>query len=203
LTFKLAGRRGAERHVVPHPSLETGGTTILDETDARLLRRVQETGSLTVAARMVGVSYRNAWDRIKKVESRLGKRVLETSSGGSAGGSSALTPEGLALFKEFRRMRKYLFNALEDQEYAGNVRYKLSARNVIRGRVTHIERGDITSKIRMDSRNPIKLTSIISNDAVDDLGLRIGDEVDAVVKSTEVMIAKQDAFSSRETGKGR
>ena len=185
-------RRGGSAKAVPHLALQAGRETVLDETDALLLRRVSEPGSLTSAARLVGISYRNAWGRIRKMESKFVSRILQSSAGGVTGGGSSLTPEALSLMREFRRMRKYLFDAIDDQESAGNVRYRLSARNQFRVKVIGIERGDITSMIRMASAAPIELTSIISNDAVDDLGLAEGDEVDAVVKSTEVMIAKRD-----------
>jgi len=175
---------------IPHLTFQSDRKVVLDETDALLLRRISERGSLTDAARMVGISYRNAWGRIKKLESNYGVRILDTQVGGPTGGSARLTSQGQALFREFRHMRKYLFNAVDDSESAGNVRYKLSARNVIAARVTAVERGDITSLIRMASLAPVTLTSIISNEAVDDLGLGVGDHVQAIVKSTEVMIAK-------------
>jgi molybdate transport system regulatory protein len=177
---------------------------VLDEVDALLLRRVSETNSLTQAARLTGMSYRNAWGRIKRIEAALGKQILETKSGGSAGGSSRLTVAGLSLFKEFRRTRKYLFNALDDRESAGNVSYKLSARNRMSARIVKIERGDITSMIKMTANAPVSLTSIISNEAVDDLGLREGNRVFAIVKSTEVMIGKRypppDARKAKPVG---
>jgi molybdate transport system regulatory protein len=151
----------------------------------------------------VGISYRNAWGRIKKMESICGFRILDTKVGGTSGGSARLTPQGMALFKEFRHIRKYLFNALDDSESAGNVRYKLSARNLVAARVTKIERGDITSLIRMDSASPVKLTSIISNEAVDDLGLREGDQVEAIVKSTDVMLAKPVSHPTKRSAKSK
>jgi len=175
---------------VPHLSFQGDRGLILDELDARLMRGISETGSLTKAARLLGISYRSAWGRVRKLESAYGRRILDTKVGGTSGGGAELTPEGLKLFREFRHIRKYLFNALEDTESAGNVRYKLSARNMMGAKVVGIERGDITSLIRMSSPAPVNLTSIISNEAVDDLGLRVGDYVRAVVKSTEVMIAK-------------
>jgi len=197
-------RPAAESKPVPHLSFEIGSRVILDEIDARLLRRISETGSLTEAARMLGISYRNAWGRIKRVESSTGVRIISAQSGGASGGGSSLTPEGIALFKEFRRTRKYLFNALDDREAAGNVRYKLSARNLVGATVAEVERGDITSKITMASKDPVRLTSIISNEAVDDLGLKVGDEVEAIIKSTEVMVAKrvQPSGQSLEGAKG-
>ena len=175
---------------VPHLAFQRDRRVVLDEVDALLMRRVSETGSLADAARVVGISYRNAWDRIRRLERVYGKRILDTKVGGASGGGARLTPDGLSLFREFRHIRKYLFNALDDSESAGNVRYKLSARNIVDATITSIQRGDITSLIRMTSPAPIGLTSIISNEAVDDLGLREGDRVQAIVKSTEVMIAK-------------
>lgn len=194
-------KRGVSVKAVPRLSLQTDKSVILDEVDARLLRRISETGSLTRAARDLKISYRNAWGRVKRVELTLGTKLLETRSGGSVGGGSRLTPEGMALFKEFRTTRKYLFNVLGEREYSGNVRYTLSARNMFGARVTKLERGDVTSMVRMSTDAPVSLTSIISNEAVDDLGLKEGDRVAAVVKSTEVMIAKRSG--ERRGRKGR
>jgi len=186
---------------VPHLAFQSDQQTFLDETDALLLRRISEKGSLTDAARMVGISYRNAWGRIKKLESNYGVRILDTKVGGAKGGGARLTPRGMALFKEFRHMRKYLFNAMDDSESAGNVSYKLSARNIVGATVASVQRGDITSLIRMTSPAPITLTSIISNEAVDDLDLHEGDEVQAIIKSTEVMIAKPVPVLKRKKGR--
>jgi len=176
---------------VPHLSFEDKKRTVLEDVDALLLRRISETNSLTEAAKLLGISYRNAWDRIKRMESSSGKRILETKAGGATGGSSRLTPEGMSLLKEFRTVRKYLFDVLDDRDSAGNVGYKLSARNRIRAKIRTIERGDITSMIKMAAADPVALTSIISNEAVEDLGLQEGDEVQAIIKSTEVMVAKE------------
>ena len=164
----------------------------MDDTDALLLRRTSENNSLTEAAKLLGISYRNAWGRIRKIESTFGKRILQTTSGGVSGGGSVLTPDGALLLKDFRRTRKYLFNVLEDLESAENIGYKLSARNRFEARVEGIERGDVASLIKMTTKAPVSLTSIITEDALKDLGLKVGDRVVAVVKSTEVMVAKQN-----------
>jgi molybdate transport system regulatory protein len=191
--------QGVNLKSVPHLDFRSDKTVILNDVDALLLRRISETNSLAEAAKMLGISYRNAWGRIRRIESGLGKEILETRTGGATGGSSRLTPDGLSLFREFRRTRKYLFNALDDRESAGNIRYKLSARNRVGAKIMEIQRGDITSLIRMRATAPITLTSIISNEAVDDLGLQKGDEVEAVIKSTEVMVGKR--LPSSESGK--
>ena len=194
-------RRDGELKAVPHLSLEDKKRTILEDVDARLLRRISETNSLTEAANLLGISYRNAWDRIRRIESSSGKRILETKAGGTTGGSSRLTPDGMSLLREFRSIRKYLFNALDDRDSAGNVGYKLSARNRVRAKIMTIKKGDIVAMVKMSATNPVALTSIISNDAVEDLGLREGDEVQAIIKATEVMVAKAIPSSRVKTTK--
>ncbi len=190
--------RVAKLEPAPHLSLEDRRRTVLDEVDALLLRRISETDSLTKAAKLLGISYRNAWDRIKRIESGSGKKILESRAGGASGGSSRMTPEGLALFKEFRRVRKYLFDALDDRASAGNVGYKLSARNRISAKITGIEKGDVAFLVRMESASPVALTSIISKEAVEDLGLQEGDDVEAIIKSTEVMVGKLVPSTARK-----
>jgi molybdopterin-binding protein len=67
---------------------------------------------------------------------------------------------------------------------------KLSARNQFKGKIVSVENGVITAKVKVEIKTPITITAVITKDAVDDLGLKVGDEVVAIVKSTEVMIAK-------------
>jgi len=172
-------------------ALEGEKRTVLDQTDALLLRYIGETSSLSKAAKRCGISYRNAWGRVKQVERTTGKRMVETRVGGAKGGGATLTSDGAELLKEFRRVRRYLFDALDDREFWGQASYKLSARNRLRARVTRVQKGSITAQVKMMMLEPAALTSIISNDSVDDLALKEGDEVEAIVKSTEVIIAKR------------
>ncbi len=67
---------------------------------------------------------------------------------------------------------------------------KLSARNQIKGRIINVERGQTTGHVRIDIGNGAILTSSITNEALDDLDLRVGDEAFAVIKASDVMIGK-------------
>jgi molybdate transport system regulatory protein len=163
---------------------------VLDQTDAALLRYVAETGSLTKAANIVGMSYRNAWDRVEKVEAKLGRRLIERKAGGRTGGSAEITEEGRMLLKDFRKTRKLLFNVLDDKEAWEDVGYKLSARNRLRAKVVEVKAGAVTSQVKMRLVSTNTLTSVITNEAVEDLALKMGDEVEAIVKSTDVLVAK-------------
>lgn len=65
----------------------------------------------------------------------------------------------------------------------------LSARNRLRGRITAIDRGPVSTKVRIDIGGRT-VTSVITTEAADELQLAQGDEVDAVVKSSDIMIDK-------------
>lgn len=66
---------------------------------------------------------------------------------------------------------------------------KLSARNALKGTVVDIAKGQIVAKVKVDVGGQF-VTSLVSVDAVDDLDLKVGDAVEAIIKSTEVMLAK-------------
>jgi molybdopterin-binding protein len=67
---------------------------------------------------------------------------------------------------------------------------KISARNMFKGRVLSVKNGVITSQVTIDIGNGNVITSIISRESARDLKLKKGDAAYAVIKSTEVMIAK-------------
>jgi molybdopterin-binding protein len=67
---------------------------------------------------------------------------------------------------------------------------KLSARNQFKGKVVKVEKGVITAKVTVEVTVPVTVTAVITKDSVEDLDIKEGDEVMAIVKSTEVMIAK-------------
>lgn len=67
---------------------------------------------------------------------------------------------------------------------------KLSARNELRGKVLGIARGAVMAKVKMQLGDGQTLTALISVEAVDDLGLKDGDDVAAIIKATEVIIGK-------------
>jgi len=67
---------------------------------------------------------------------------------------------------------------------------KLSARNMIKGRVVDVTRGTTTAHVRIDVGGGTVITASITNEAVDDLKLTRGDAAYAVIKASDVMVAK-------------
>ena len=67
---------------------------------------------------------------------------------------------------------------------------RLSARNVLKGRVTSVVRGATTAHVKIDLGGGQVVTASITSEAVDELKLAAGDNAYAVIKASDVMVAK-------------
>jgi molybdopterin-binding protein len=67
---------------------------------------------------------------------------------------------------------------------------KLSARNQLPGRIVDVRKGATTAHVRIDIGNWVIVTSSITNEAVDELALAVGDQAVAIIKASDVMVAK-------------
>ena len=68
---------------------------------------------------------------------------------------------------------------------------KLSARNQLKGRIIGVQKGATTAHVRIDLGHGLVVVSSITNEAVDDLQLAVGDAAWAVIKASDVMVAKE------------
>ena len=68
---------------------------------------------------------------------------------------------------------------------------KISARNQFKGTVESVEKGAVTASVKIKVEGPVTITALISKEAVDDLKLQRGDKAEAIIKATEVMVAKE------------
>lgn len=67
---------------------------------------------------------------------------------------------------------------------------RLSARNQIKGKITEVIRGQTTGHVHIDIGGGTIVHASITNEAIDDLALKVGDEAFAVIKASDVMIGK-------------
>ena len=67
----------------------------------------------------------------------------------------------------------------------------ISARNKLEGVVTKIEKGTVASTVKIEISKSANLTSMITKEAVEELNLKEGDKVEAVIKATEILILKE------------
>ena len=67
---------------------------------------------------------------------------------------------------------------------------QLSARNQLQGKITNVEKGTVMANIKIEVTEPNTITAVITKESAEKLGLAEGDDVTAVIKSTEVIIGK-------------
>ena len=64
---------------------------------------------------------------------------------------------------------------------------RISARNRLKGKIVEVKKGQTTAHVRIDV-NGIIVTAAITNDAVDELALKVGQDAYAVIKASDVMV---------------
>ena len=69
---------------------------------------------------------------------------------------------------------------------------KMSARNMLKGTVENIEEGVVMASIKVKIEAPDTITAVITKEAVKDLELKKDEKVTVIVKSTEVMVGKEE-----------
>ncbi|AKB73326.1 DNA-binding domain of ModE [Methanosarcina lacustris Z-7289] len=164
------------------------GRTVMGAGRAELLKTIDEERSLRKACQKLGISYKHAWLMLKKMNEALGEPAVVTVRGGKEQGTF-LTDLGRKLLVEYDSNKKMINEAIEDETSWENVSFKLSARNKLPGRVLEVEKSGLVSKITIELE-PSVLTSVVTEEAVEKLDIKPGDRIYAVIKSTEVMVAK-------------
>ena len=171
--------------------IEYKGKPVIGKGGAEILEAIGKENSISKAAETLGMSYRYVWNYLQDIRKALEEPIVETYKGGKSGGGGArLTDLGRSLLGEYKQVESYLSKVLSD---SGNLEVKglkLSARNRFKGKVIAVEKGVITAKVKVEVKMPVTVTAVITKEAVEDLDIKVGDEVEAIVKSTEVMIAK-------------
>jgi molybdate transport system regulatory protein len=171
--------------------IEYKGKPVIGKGGAKILETIEKENSISKAAETAGMSYRYVWNYLQKIQKAIEKPIVETYKGGKSGGGGAkLTKLGKDLLSEYKQVESYLSEVLADSQHLEVKSLKLSARNQFKGKVVAVEKGIITSKVKIEIKVPVTITAVITKEAVEDLDLKVGDAVQAIVKSTEVIIAK-------------
>ncbi|MHC1576360.1 MAG: TOBE domain-containing protein [Methanosarcinaceae archaeon] len=168
--------------------LTQDGIPIMGAGKVALLKAIDEERSLQKACKKMDISYKHAWLILKKINERVGHDVVRTVRGGRNQGTF-LTEHGKQLIEEYERSKRYLSKIVDDDTAWENIGFRITARNKIIGEVVDVEKGDVASKVKI-AIQPTILTSLVTAEAVDALDIKEGDEVYAIIKSTEVLIGK-------------
>ncbi|RQW85372.1 MAG: LysR family transcriptional regulator [Geobacter sp.] len=189
--------------------IEVAGTVSLKKTDMAflgsdriaLLEKINEFGSISKAAKAVGVSYKTAWDTINAINDLSEKPLFIRVTGGKSGGGTRLTEEGKDLIRTYRIIQeeheKFLTN-LEDkmgdvdehslEKFIKKISKQASARNIFAGTIEKIITGEVRSEVTLALKGGEQIVAIITNESVLSLGLAKGIDAYAIVKAGSVIL---------------
>jgi molybdate transport system regulatory protein len=169
-----------------------------------LLEAVAELGSITAAAKRLGLSYKGAWDIVQGLNNLFETPLVEAAPGGRLGGAAAVTPRGRAVALAFRRVQTEMDAALAKLEagLAGEAARDLfwslgmrtSARNALRGEISRITFGAVSSEVDLKLAEGVEIVAVVTRRSVDELGLVVGAPAIALVKSSFVLLAKGEGL---------
>lgn len=96
--------------------IEANGNIILGEGRTKLLKAIDKEGSLSAAAKSLGMSYKKAWRLVDVVNKNAKQPVVLTSTGGSGGGGAEVTGYGKELIKQFEILKADCWKHLRTSE---------------------------------------------------------------------------------------
>jgi len=185
-------------------SVDTAMGAFLGDTRIKLLEAIAEHGSISQAAKAVPLSYKAAWDAIDAMNNLAPEPLVLRTTGGKHGGGSELTEYGRRLIGFYRALEQEHQEAVARlaermNEVAGHdvaafrqllrrMSMKSSARNQFAGPIIEIKEGMVDCEVRIRLDHDLDLTAIITRESVENLGLKIGSEVLAFVKSSSVLL---------------
>ncbi|MEI6846441.1 MAG: TOBE domain-containing protein [Chlorobiaceae bacterium] len=167
-----------------------------------LLEKIHELGSINSAAKAIGISYKTAWHLVNMVNNLSEKPLVDRVTGGKGGGGTVLTREGKRVIEQFRIIqeehRKFLQN-LEGRlgdtnnlyQFLRRISMKISARNVFSGTIEKITKGAVNAEVILLINGGTRITSIITNGAVDNLGLKENMNAYAIIKSSSIIVGRE------------
>ncbi len=94
------------RPEVIRPRVRLGDTVLIGPGKIELLRAVAEHGSISAAARALGMGYKRAWSLLDELQRACPTPVIETALGGSGGGGAKVTAAGLALIEQYDELEQ-------------------------------------------------------------------------------------------------
>ena len=161
--------------------LDANGHAILGEGGATLLKAIRYTGSISKAAREIGVSYKFAWDYIKKIEKILNKKIVDTYKGGNTRGGATLTDEGIKLLEEYNKAKRKIDACVSEFE---NFEIFGETKNKFKVRIKQIMRGKDASIVIGEVQRGTMLRVLITKEALRKLKLRKNTKCGIMIKAS-------------------
>ena len=193
-----------QRALRPRFQLQHGPSGRVGAERIALLEAVARHGSITAAAKAVGLSYRGAWDAVQALNALFARPLVQAQVGGREGGAAAVTPAGEALILAFHRIDHELAHIVGQLEQhladegepldrlAWRLGMKTSARNQLSGVVETVTPGAVNSEVAIRIGDGTRIVAVITRESVTELGLAPGRAALALIKSSLVLLAPGD-----------
>jgi molybdate transport system regulatory protein len=180
--------------------LERAGQRFLSGKRIDLLESIDRLGSITQAAKAVGLSYKGAWDAVDAMNNLAEQPLVLRATGGQHGGGSRLTDYGrqvAALYRQLQsghervltRMQADIPDPQRLTDLLQVLTLRTSARNQLRGVVKTIRKGAVNADVVLDVGDGLEIFANITNESVRELGLRRGRPAVALIKSSFVLLS--------------
>ncbi|MBE0606777.1 MAG: TOBE domain-containing protein [Deltaproteobacteria bacterium] len=166
-----------------------------------LLEAIDRCGSISGAARAVGISYKTAWDAVDAMNNASEKPLVLRAAGGVGGGGTIVTEEGqetVRLYRVLQGEHQRFLGRLEGRlgdvgrlySLLRRVTMRVSARNVFLGKVKEVRKGAVSTEVTIGLPGSETLCSVITNESAGVLGLKPGLEAYAFFKASAVILGK-------------
>jgi molybdate transport system regulatory protein len=183
--------------------LSRGARARMGADRVALLEAIRDQGSITGAAKRMGLSYKGAWDAIQVLNNLFERPLVTARPGGRGGGTAAVTAEGLAVIAAFHRVQDRLTQALSGLERQlrdpaapesmfWSLAMKTSARNALRGAVSRVTSGAVEAEVGLTVAPGVEITAVITRQSVANLELAPGRAAIALIKSSFIILAVGD-----------
>jgi molybdate transport system regulatory protein len=191
--------------------MTVGGEKFGGQGRVELLAAIAQTGSISQAAKAIGMSYKGAWDAIDAMNNLAGEALVERVAGGKGGGGTRLTARGEQLVRNFRALEQLHQQFLEqlngqagdlsaDLTLISRLNMKTSARNQFFGTVSGIRPGAVNDEIELDIAGGHRIVAIVTHESTASLGLAPGAQAFALVKASSIILMTEGEgarFSAR------
>ncbi|PXW21596.1 molybdenum-dependent transcriptional regulator [Pantoea sp. JKS000250] len=176
-----------------------------DPRRIELLKRVQQTGSISQGAKLAGISYKSAWDAINEMNQMADETLVARATGGKGGGGATLTRYGerlIQLFHLMEQIQQKAFDALQkdtlplDSLLAAIARFSLqtSARNQLFGTVVSNDAQQVVQHLLIQLADGVtQLNVALTQRSADRLQLAAGKEVLVLIKAPWIRISRDAA----------
>ena len=182
----------------------------LGDARIQLLEAIERLGSLSQAAKSIPLSYRAAWDALDEMNNLAEQPLVIRTAGGKNGGGTQLTAYGkqaVALYRALQTEYQQALSRIQQQLQSascqqGNDYYDIgqfrrllrrismrsSARNQFIGTVVAMHTAPVDFEVTLQLSDNVQLIAVITRESAETLGIALGQELYALVKSSSVML---------------